>query len=86
MKKLSLMLDDVRVDSFHTSGGQREEGTVFGEECTCQTNCTCPGCPTCAATCPYTCENTCYQTCGGQETCGYQLNPPDGPFYPCWYP
>lgn len=92
MKKLTLTLDDLQVDSFHTSAGPREEGTVYGEQqCTCQTACTCPGCPTCAetcpntcnATCPWTCEYSCYNTCG-QETCAYQLDPPFGPWYPCY--
>jgi hypothetical protein len=91
MKKLTLTLDDLRVDSFHTSDRRHEKGTVFGEECTCQTNCTCPGCPSCGQTCPNTCDvscpDTCYETCGntcGQHTCAYQLDPPFGPFYPCW--
>lgn len=83
MKKVRLTLDDLRVDSFQTSGGRREEGTVFGEQCTCQTNCTCPGCPTCDYTCPNTCWETCGNTCG-QETCAYQLDPPFGPWYPCY--
>lgn len=83
MKKLTLTLDDLRVDSFQTSGDRQEEGTVFGEQCTCETNCTCPGCPTCDLTCPNTCEQTCANTCG-QYTCAYQLDPPLGPFYQCW--
>jgi hypothetical protein len=84
MKKLSLTLDDLRVDSFQTSDDRQEKGTVFGEQqCTCPTNCTCPGCPTCDETCPNTCWETCPNTCG-QETCAYQLNPPHGPWYPCW--
>lgn len=84
MKKLTLTLDDLQVDSFPTSAGRGEEGTVFGEqECTCPTNCTCPGCPSCDETCPNTCWETCGNTCG-QETCAYQLNPPHGPWYPCW--
>ncbi|HEX6368604.1 MAG TPA: hypothetical protein VF006_06720 [Longimicrobium sp.] len=82
MKKLTLTLDDLRVDSFQTSEGRQEEGTVFGEQCTCQTNCTCPGCPTCDRTCPATCEYSCYNTCD-QYTCAYQLDPPFGPWYPC---
>lgn len=83
MKKLSLTLDDLQVDSFHTSEGREEKGTVFGEQCTCETNCTCPGCPSCDRTCAHTCEDTCANTCG-QATCAYQLDPPLGPFYPCW--
>lgn len=92
MKKLSLSLDDLEVDSFQTAGDGQGEGTVFGkEDCTCPTACSCPGCPTCDATCPETCEqtcnNTCWATCGitcGQDTCAYQLNPPKGPWYPCY--
>ena len=82
-KKLSLTLDDLQVDSFQTSADREEKGTVFGEQCTCPTNCTCPGCPTCDETCPNTCWETCGATCG-QETCAYQRNPPFGPWYPCW--
>ena len=66
--KLKLQLDELTVDSFPTTATEREKGTVFGEQCTCYTNCTCPGCPTCdatcAATCPYTCDdNSCGDTC-----------------------
>jgi hypothetical protein len=82
MKKLTLTLDDLKVDSFRTSDPRLEEGTVFGEQCTCQTNCTCPGCPSCVYTCVYTCEQTCENTCG-QETCAYQPDPM-GPVYRCW--
>jgi hypothetical protein len=85
MKKLTLTLDDLRVDSFQTSEDRQEKGTVVGEQqCTCQTNCTCPGCPTCYVTCPYTCEETCANTACGQYTCAYQLDPPFGPWYRCW--
>ena len=77
MKKLSLKLDDLHVDSFDTTPVQKPKGTVFGEQCTCYTQCTCPGCPTCDNTCPqtcagmscdYTCDNSCiYGSC--VETC-----------------
>ena len=80
--KLKLNLEDLSVDSFDTTRSERPKGTVFGEQCTCYTNCTCPGCPTCDATCPATCVNTCDDvscngtcaascegTCGG-VTCG----------------
>lgn len=83
MKKLTLTLDDLHVDSFQTSDARQEKGTVVGEqECTCPSNCTCPGCPTCDVSCPDTCWETCGSTCG-QYTCAYQLNPPRGPWYPC---
>ena len=71
MEKLRLRLDDLRVDSFETVKRESEKGTVFGEQCTCWTQCgqnTCPGCPTCGAscngTCEYSCNGTCYETCG----------------------
>ena len=66
--KLTLDLDRLAVDSFDTSSGTAKKGTVFGEQCTCYTNCTCPGCPTCDATCDATCANTCPNTCA--NTCG----------------
>jgi hypothetical protein len=78
MKKLKL--DDLAVESFDTTAARpKEKGTVMGEQdpCTCPTNCTCPGCPTCGATCPatcaYTCDDascldTCEGTCAGR-TC-----------------
>jgi hypothetical protein len=67
--KLSLNLDQLTVDSFDTATEPAVKGTVFGEQCTCYTNCTCPGCPTCHETCPATCNysdcwGTCYDTCG----------------------
>ena len=77
--KLTLNLDDLSVDSFDTTTTQKEKGTVFGEQCTCYTNCTCPGCPSCGNTCPatcaytcddYTCANTCANTCD-DYTCAY---------------
>jgi hypothetical protein len=74
MNKLKLQLDDLRVDSFDTTAGRREKGTIFGEQCTCYTNCTCPGCPTCDASCNGTCDascnGTCDASCGGGATCG----------------
>jgi hypothetical protein len=67
MRKLTLRLDDLSVESFDTSVVREEKGTVFGEQqCTCQTACTCPGCDTCDATCRYTCDD---RTCDGQLTC-----------------
>ena len=61
--KLSLNLEDLSVESFDTTSGQKAKGTVFGEQCTCYTNCTCPGCPTCDASCDGTCGDTCPATC-----------------------
>jgi len=71
--KLKLNLDQLNVDTFTTDGEARPTGTVFGEQCTCYTNCSCPGCPTCDAscngTCGATCAGTCDYSCGG--TCDF---------------
>ena len=64
--KLTLNLEQLTVDSFQTTAAEKPKGTVFGEQCTCYTNCTCPGCPTCADTCPNTCAYTC-----DDASCGY---------------
>ena len=66
-----LKLEDLAVDSFDTTPEPEEKrGTVLGEQlCTCPTNCTCPGCPSCGwASCQTNC-NTCDATCGGNQTC-----------------
>ena len=68
MKKLALRLEDLRIDSFSTTPVEKEKGTVFGEQCTCYTNCTCPGCPTCYASCGGTCDASCNGSCGA--SCG----------------
>jgi hypothetical protein len=74
--KLKLDLDDLAVDTFDTTRGEKSRGTVFGEQCTCWTYCgqnTCPGCPTCDASCNGTCYASCNGTCncGTNNTCGY---------------
>jgi hypothetical protein len=71
MRKLSLRPDDLRVDSFDTTPLDGDgKGTVFGQQCTCQTACTCPGCPTCPATCyVHGNGNTCEHTCAYEYTC-----------------
>ncbi|HEX6373893.1 MAG TPA: hypothetical protein VF006_33500 [Longimicrobium sp.] len=73
MKMLKLRLDDLRIDSFDTTVPQKAKGTVFGEQCTCYTQCTCPGCPTCYASCNGTCDASCNGTCGAScgATCDY---------------
>ncbi|HLM68605.1 MAG TPA: hypothetical protein VK358_13795 [Longimicrobium sp.] len=67
--KLKLNLEQLTVDSFDTSAGEKPRGTVFGEQCTCYTNCTCPGCPTCDASCNGTCGGTCAASCNGTCNC-----------------
>jgi hypothetical protein len=69
MRKLKLDLEDLAVESFATTPeAHRVGGTVFGQQCTCYTQCTCPGCPTCDASCNGSCINTCAASCNG--TCG----------------
>jgi hypothetical protein len=73
MRKLRLDLEDLSVESFTTTPeAHRESGTVFGQQCTCYTQCTCPGCPTCDASCNGTCGGTCAATCNAScnGTCG----------------
>ena len=75
MNKLKLTLEDLQIESFSTTPVKREKGTVYGEQCTCVTACTCPGCPTCDAscngTCGATCNASCYGTCGDTCNCTY---------------
>jgi hypothetical protein len=75
MPKLKLHLEELSVESFDTTATQKAKGTVFGEQCTCYTQCTCPGCPTCdntcANTCAYTCDDaTCAYTCDDASCAG----------------
>ncbi len=70
MNKLKLTLESLAVESFDTTASQKARGTVFGEQCTCYTVCTCPGCPSCDATCAYTCDDvSCAGTCGHGNSC-----------------
>lgn len=71
--KLKLHLEDLAVESFDTSTSEKAKGTVFGEQCTCLTQCgqdTCPGCPTCDGSCNGTCDATCGVTCESCFSCG----------------
>jgi hypothetical protein len=67
MHKLTLKLEDLQVDTFVTVPPKEAKGTVFGEQCTCYTACTCPGCPSCEVTCG-SCVNSC-QGGTGCESC-----------------
>ncbi len=53
MKKITLNLDDLKVESFNTTpeATGRGKGAVFGYDCGCPPGCNC--------TCPDTCVNTC---------------------------
>jgi hypothetical protein len=74
--KLKLNLEDLAVDTFDTTVREKAKGTVFGEQCTCYTNCTCPGCPTCYASCNGTCDASCNGTC--DASCNGTCNCPSG--------
>ena len=72
MNKLKLQLEDLSVESFDTTRPEKARGTVFGEQCTCYTRCTCLGGPTCNASCNGTCNDTCNASCYGtcyEATC-----------------
>ncbi|HEX2078132.1 MAG TPA: hypothetical protein VHG08_10500 [Longimicrobium sp.] len=60
MKKLTLNLDTLEVQSFATAGAAPNRGTVHGQESQ-------PG-ETCLDTCANTCFETCYASCAG-PTC-----------------
>jgi hypothetical protein len=66
--KLTLHVESLSVESFETTATHQEKGTVFGEECSCQTICSCPGCPTCAYSCADSCEGSCDASCTSPET------------------
>jgi hypothetical protein len=69
-RKLTLDLDKLTVDTFETAASEPRKGTVFAEQCTCQTACTCPGCATCGNTCYQPGNgNTCEHTCAYEYTC-----------------
>lgn len=73
MNKLKLSLESLAIESFDTTRTAREKGTVVAEQnqCTCLTQCTCPGCPTCYNTCEYTCDDA---TCPACPTCAASCN------------
>ena len=71
MKKLKLQLEDLRIDSFHTTTAEGEKGTVIGEQQgdTRYTYCTCEAWPTCRPS-----------ECGG-DSCEEPCDPESWPFY-----
>lgn len=81
MKKLTLELQDLRVESFATTSPGKARGTVFGEQCTCNTVCTCPGCATCDVSCNGTCDAACPGTPGA--TCDYSCYAHDSCMVTC---
>lgn len=69
MKKLTLKIEELNVDSFDTEATSRRDrrGTIQGRDSIPQTAMTCPvSCwGTCAPSCGGSCEQaTCYHSCG----------------------
>jgi len=69
MRKLTLEIDRLEVESFDTAGENAERGTVRGND-TIETE-WCTGYPDCGVSKPrcQTPYNTCYGTCGCTENC-----------------
>jgi hypothetical protein len=92
MKKLTLNLDALHVESFEpVSDRERSGGTVRAHEHSHDGACL-PNPDdqytrgyTCLQTCPgkYTCDNTCLQTCGDNNTCNFYLCGESGTYSPC---
>ena len=79
MRKLTLELESLAVESFETTEAADGRGTVAGHQLTtrsrvtCYPNFTCPECAypdTDAWTCAGTCNNTCPDTCADSCDCG----------------
>ena len=97
MKKLTLRLDELSVESFDTQPGRSERGTVLANsDYSCYTGACCTPAGTYGGN---TCETTCHQircdctyldgtcdlSCGYGETCEYTADPqacPSSPGYP----
>ncbi|HVG45724.1 MAG TPA: hypothetical protein VM890_13380 [Longimicrobium sp.] len=75
MKKLTLELNDLRVESFAVQTMDEVRGTVAGQNEPAYTR-SCDGscvntCNSCVNTCLNTCQNSCWNTCGTcNATCG----------------
>lgn len=77
MKKLSLDLDALSVESFATAGSDRADGTVKGNEYSMEADCSGTGCVVTDAAggctvfwcAPAASENTCLNTCGNGANC-----------------
>lgn len=72
MGKLTLTIDNLKVDSFETGAGLRRNGTVRGHD-TVETE-WCTGYPDCSVSKPEcrTPHDTCYGSCGCTNGCGTQ--------------
>jgi hypothetical protein len=74
MRKLTLNVDNLKVDSFQTGDEDRRIGTIRGHD-TVETE-WCTGYPECISRRPQcqTPNNTCYGSCGCTNGCGYETD------------
>lgn len=80
MRKLSLHLEELAVESFSTTDGAPGRGTVRGMDSVTVDQDTCVTCPATCATCGATCPNTCGVTCGNTcATCPASCSPANCP-------
>lgn len=95
MKKLSLKLDELAVESFETASAQAPRGTVEGQGFTDQ-GCVTDEYQSCGGSCPYvgtcgentcqgTCRASCYGTCDG-NTCEGSCGGGDTCYFTCDIP
>jgi len=75
MRKLTLDIDQLQVDSFDTDGANGRRGTVRGRDTIYTEWCT--GYPDCGVSKPrcQTPYDTCFGSCGCTEGCDTQLSP-----------
>lgn len=72
MKKLTLDIDALEVESFAVKVDEEQRGTVEMHYPTATCDQSCGGtCASCVATCYNTCPNTCWQTCATCNTCQF---------------
>ncbi|HEU0013393.1 MAG TPA: pinensin family lanthipeptide [Longimicrobium sp.] len=64
MKKLSLKLDELQVESFETQDNPRQRGTV-------QANCACGVCCCCPCACTAQCTAWGHASCAPNASCGH---------------
>lgn len=75
MKKLTLSLDALRVESFDTSAVRAErDGTVHGHDGGCDCSCCCGSNETCRTCDQSACDTCIFDSCGTCETvCAAQI-------------
>lgn len=70
MRKLTLNVDSLVVQSFQTTAPEAGRGTVHGQAAAQTPGCSYDGCvPTAHYSCDPTCPETCFETCDTCHTC-----------------